>query len=727
MTQLPPPTSAPTVNLTANPTFVSYGGATTLSWSVTNATSCTANSNPATAWAGAKSAFGGSQTISNLTSTTYFNIKCFGAGGTASDTVYVNVGNQPPPPHLPTVNLVANPTSVSYNGSTILSWTVTNATFCIASGGWGGGTTNTNGSYTVSNLTTSTNFTLTCTNTTGSASDTVYVTVANQPPPPPPPQAPTVNLIASPTSVSYNGSSILSWNSTNAISCTANNGVNGWAGAKNLNSSFPTGNLTNTTTYTITCSGTNGGYATDSVTVFVDGQPNTNLPIVTTNAVNGVGTNYATLNGFINANGGSSVSAWFEWGTSASSFASYGNITPQNNYGNTSGTSYSYVLGGLQSNTSYYYRAVAQNASGQVVYGNQMSFTTTGTPIYNPPYIPPYNPCGIFNSSCTPTAITTFASNIGQTSARLNGLGLINNSNSTSSSLNGYFEWGATQSLGRTTATGYIGNGVSNPFYSSLFGLSPNTTYFYRAVVTNQYGTSRGDIVTFRTNPVNTVVNTETNTNVITRTNTVYRDVVVNTNTSTNLVAGISKPSLVFLGVNCNNQVLRPGDVFECVVNWKNVSNKNLSDVLLRVGFPKELTFLQASRGYFSEIDNAVIVEIVNLAPGEEVSMVFTTRVRTDAQLGKVVIVAGSLVYSYTGDNGAFAQEEVFAYSNHTIQGGLQLQGAAVLGASYLPSSLLGWLLLLLIILLIILLARMAYNSTRPHTVIVTPENKNTV
>ena len=39
-------------------------------------------------------------------------------------------------------------------------------------------------------------------------------------------------------------------------------------------------------------------------------------------------------------------------------------------------SSYSAVLSGLQAGTTYYYRAVAQNAYG-TTYGNTMSFTTT--------------------------------------------------------------------------------------------------------------------------------------------------------------------------------------------------------------------------------------------------------------------------------------------------------------------------------------------------------------
>ena len=103
---------------------------------------------------------------------------------------------------------------------------------------------------------------------------------------------------------------------------------------------------------------------------------------------------------------------------------------------------------------------------------------------------------------------------------------------------------GHNSSTWKHNTTGFIGNLQSNP-YSSLFGLSPNTTYYYRAVSTNQYGISKGAIVSFRTNTA-TVINTNTNTNTTT-TKIVYRDVVTNTNTNTNInTGGISKPSLVF-------------------------------------------------------------------------------------------------------------------------------------------------------------------------------------
>ena len=78
----------------------------------------------------------------------------------------------------PKVTLTANPASITAGGGSTLTWSSTNATSCVASGGWTG-TQTTNGSTSVSPATT-TSYTLSCTGPGGSsqASATVSVTSA---------------------------------------------------------------------------------------------------------------------------------------------------------------------------------------------------------------------------------------------------------------------------------------------------------------------------------------------------------------------------------------------------------------------------------------------------------------------------------------------------------------------------------------------------------------------
>ena len=70
--------------------------------------------------------------------------------------------------------------------------------------------------------------------------------------------------------IPYNTSANLSWTSTNANSCYASGD---WSGTKSTSGSESTGNLTSSRTYTITCTGTGGSSASDSVTVYISAQP----------------------------------------------------------------------------------------------------------------------------------------------------------------------------------------------------------------------------------------------------------------------------------------------------------------------------------------------------------------------------------------------------------------------------------------------------------------------
>jgi len=249
-----PPPPAPTVTLAANPTSVASGGSTQLTWSSTNATSCTASGG----WTGNKNT-SGNQNISNLTTNTTFTLQCTGGGGTAQQSAMVTVVGAPP---APTVTLSANPTAVTAGGSSTLTWSSTNATSCVATGGWTG-TKATSGNQSTGTLNATTLFALACTGTGGTAQQSVTVTVNAVPPPP----APTVSLSANPTAVSVNGTATLTWSSTNATSCSASGG---WSGSKATSGNETTAALANTTDFTLSCTGTGGTSAPQTVTVTVN-------------------------------------------------------------------------------------------------------------------------------------------------------------------------------------------------------------------------------------------------------------------------------------------------------------------------------------------------------------------------------------------------------------------------------------------------------------------------
>ena len=95
-------------------------------------------------------------------------------------------------------------------------------------------------------------------------------------------------------------------------------------------------------------------------------------PIVSTQPPSNVTAISATLNGSVDAiNDTEIVERGFEWGTEPGSYPN--SWTETGSFGT---GSFSHDLGGLQPNTTYYYRAKAKNDKGKWGYGDEVSFTT---------------------------------------------------------------------------------------------------------------------------------------------------------------------------------------------------------------------------------------------------------------------------------------------------------------------------------------------------------------
>jgi chitodextrinase len=108
------PSNLPTLTFSASPSSITQGQPSTLSWSTTNATSCTASGG----WSGSKGV-SGSQSVSPSSTTTY-TLSCSGAGGSVTQSAIVTVTAAPDttPPSTPT-NLSASAISSSQIN---LSW-----------------------------------------------------------------------------------------------------------------------------------------------------------------------------------------------------------------------------------------------------------------------------------------------------------------------------------------------------------------------------------------------------------------------------------------------------------------------------------------------------------------------------------------------------------------------------------------------------------------------------
>lgn len=252
-------------------------------------------------------------------------------------------------------------------------------------------------------------------------------------------------------------------------------------------SQFVSGLSQNTTYYYRALAQNSAGTAQGGTLTFTTPSCGTsnNQPYVNTNTPTNVNQNGATLNGTVNGNG-LNANAWFEYGPTSS----FGNTTSQSSYG-TGSSNFSYTLSNLNYNTTYYYRALAQNSQGVIVYGNVVSFSTgsgNSNFCYNNGL---YGNC---NNSNQPYITTYSATGIGDTFAYLNGSVDPNGVNTTR-----WFEWG-TNSNYLSSQTIKLGQGLTTSSFNQLLtGLTPNTTYYFRAVAQGPNGQVYGNILTFNT------------------------------------------------------------------------------------------------------------------------------------------------------------------------------------------------------------------------------------
>ncbi|MEM6639752.1 MAG: choice-of-anchor U domain-containing protein [Pseudomonadota bacterium] len=252
----------PTVTISANPNPAEFNGAATITWSTTNATSCTATG----AWSGSRGP-AGQLTVGPLTSAQTYGLSCAGPGGSGVGSVTVNVGDAP----APQLSLGAIPASVSFNGTTTLTWASQNADSCVASGGWSGPRA-VAGSETTAPLTADTTFTLNCTGPGGSVQRQSTVLVADAP-------APAITFNATPNAVDFNGATTITWTTTNADTCFASGG---WTGNRPTSGNETFGPLTADTLYRLSCTG--NGQTTAAVATVTVGDPPPTLQLGATPA-----------------------------------------------------------------------------------------------------------------------------------------------------------------------------------------------------------------------------------------------------------------------------------------------------------------------------------------------------------------------------------------------------------------------------------------------------------
>lgn len=142
----------PAITFTGSAVSVDAGGSVTLTWSATEATSCTALGS----WSGSR-AVSGTEQVGPVGADASFTLQCANGNGSTSRTVNVDVIPRP----APVVDISAAPSVLSAGGSSTVSWAAQNATSCSATGALSGPQA-TSGTVVLGTVSTATNVALTC-------------------------------------------------------------------------------------------------------------------------------------------------------------------------------------------------------------------------------------------------------------------------------------------------------------------------------------------------------------------------------------------------------------------------------------------------------------------------------------------------------------------------------------------------------------------------------------
>ncbi|MDB5259906.1 MAG: fibronectin type protein [Candidatus Nomurabacteria bacterium] len=351
----------------------------------------------------------------------------------------------------------------------------------------------------------------------------------------------------------------------------------------------------------------------------------------------------------------------------------------------------------------------------------QFKFCPNGTsiPVYQqcpqaPVVIPP--PVVKFNN-----VVTSVVTEVTINSARCNGIGLIANGAQST----GWFEYGETANLGRTTASAQIGSASTVNFSNVLANLKPATKYYCRAVMQNQYGLVKGEIVSFVTKskavtyvkPV-TVTKTIAKKPVVKKNEVVCVDGSIVTTTSQSSATMLQNgEKLVSLQLEKVSGNLSSESTVTYKLTYKNLSDVKVNGVIIKVTIPQEIEFTSTSAGSYDIATHTLTLNLDSIEAGSTGTLTWTGKVTKNAPIGKSIVTTSYVNYTVPGSN---TQDEVTAYvvgsiatpatSATTDTGAKKVIGGGS-GLSFLPDTLIEWLALIAIVFIIFILAKSVYAS----------------
>ena len=288
---------APTITLYANPSSVISGSSTTVYWATKDTVTCVES----TYW---RLSLVWSIVTEKLTAPFNFKITCrWKNGSIVSKTLNIPIIT-PPPWQPPTINLTANPATVTSGWTTLVTWSTTNAISCKEATY---GNVALQWSIVTAQLYSPLTLILNCIGKDGlSTTKSLTIPVTSTTP------TLTVNLSANPAQVASGWTTTVTWSTTNAVSCreaTYGNVALQW--------SIVTERLFSPLSLVLTCTGRDGTSVTKSILI----------PVATTSAPPPRVSLSASPSSVVS--GWTTTVTWSSSNTIRCSEATYGNVDVQ--------------------------------------------------------------------------------------------------------------------------------------------------------------------------------------------------------------------------------------------------------------------------------------------------------------------------------------------------------------------------------------------------------------
>ncbi|MFT5109347.1 MAG: hypothetical protein ACI9UA_004994, partial [Pseudoalteromonas tetraodonis] len=231
--------------------------------------------------------------------------------------------------------------------------------------------------------------------------------------------------------------------------------------------SFADAALYDTISYTYTNQDSDGSRARFMGVILEGSAVATTPPTVTNSGASDIAPASATLGGEVTNTGGANPSVTIYWGnndagTTAGSWDNAINLGAQNG-------AFSSAISGLAPSTIYYFRCFASNGSGEDWANSTATFSTGAPP--NPP-----------------TVVNNPATGIGFIEADLNGA--VTSTGGETPNVTIFYGDNDGGTIAGNWDEGVSIGAQSDAFTSDLFGLTNNTTYFYRAFAQNSGGSA---------------------------------------------------------------------------------------------------------------------------------------------------------------------------------------------------------------------------------------------